>query len=173
MFTDIFSELIAMLTQVFRAISAVVAILLIVAAALAAFKKHKVALFLEDPTKSDKFNKWHAINGDSYDNIKDSAKDYIEQVKLASEFKYFHRKEAARERFYERRDAYRYMQAMDRYTLKDIEKEKEKEKEKDKKKEKSSSSKPSNITYDNGAIPNNDDYYDDGYWASVEEDYYR
>lgn len=156
MFADIFSDLIGMLMQVVKAIAAAVSILLSIVVALSVYKKYKIAQFTLDPNVSDKFNKWHAINGDNYDNLQDSAKDYIEQVRLASEFKYLHRREAARERFYERRDAYRYMKAMDRYKLED---------------DNQTDIKESHITYDNGSQSN--DYYDDGYWASVEDDYYR
>lgn len=171
MFVDIFSELTAMFFGIFKTIAAAIAILLSIAVMLIVFKKYKVALFLEDPTKSERFNKWQAINGDEYDSIEESAKAYIEQVELANKFETLHRKERAKELFYERRDAYRYLKAMDRYKL-----------ERDEESENLDKLQALNddnygidakqITYDNGAMPNNSDY-DDGYWASFEDDYYR
>lgn len=115
MFQLMLEMLISEFANVLSAVASMLAVVVGIGVLLVAFKKYKQAVFLADPSKSERFQKWQAMEGHNFDSVEESAKAYLETVNAAAIYDLQHgRKERKRELFYERRDAYRYIKALDR-----------------------------------------------------------
>lgn len=115
MLGQLLSMVLAEFAFLFKAIIAIIVVYVGLAIALIGFKKYRQAIFLANPSTSERFNKWQSLEGHNYDSIDESARAYLKTVNAAAIYDLqYGRKERKRELYYERRDAYRYIKALDR-----------------------------------------------------------
>lgn len=124
MFQLMLEMLINELANVFKAVAGMLSIVVGIGVALVAFKKYRQAIFLADPSQSERFQKWQALEGHNFDSVEESAKAYLETVSAAAIYDLQYGREARkRALFYERRDAYRYIKALDKLDYRDFDDE--------------------------------------------------
>lgn len=144
MLADAFTDIIVMFSGVAKLIAGLVLIFGSLSIAIIAFQKYKIALFLDNPTESDRFNAWYEQKGLSY-----NAQEYLKDVKLAREYeRLYARRDKAKQLFNERQDAYRFIQALDKQTYTPQNRTK-------------LENKTNKITYDNG--------FDDAYYQNYDD----
>lgn len=148
MLADAFTDIIVMFSSVAKLIAGLVLIFGSLSVSIIAFQKYKIALFLENPTESDRFNAWYEKKGLSYASIEYNAEEYLKDVKLAREYeRLYARRDKAKQLFNERQDAYRFIQALDKQTYTPQNRHLE--------------NKTNKITYDNG--------FDDAYYQNYDD----
>lgn len=113
MLAEILNDLVAEFTAILAPFFAVFAIAIAILIALIGFKYYRQAVFLENP-QSERFDKFYYANAHNYDTKQDAARDYLKFVKLANEYEYLYaRRDRARDLYYERKDAYKFIKALD------------------------------------------------------------
>lgn len=112
-----FQPLLNMFSAILSAVLSVVAVAMSLLFAIVAWRVARRVLFGMDFIEDSRFEKFYQLNEDDFSSRDEAKKEYLYYVKLETEFKIHHRRELKRERFNERRDAYRYMQALDRYNF--------------------------------------------------------